>query len=154
MTLKTKTLPRPGRHRRPHALTSVHHVPLFAACSAKELSLIAGMADRVSFTAGRTLTVEGQPGREAFVITKGIVTVHRGDSLLARVGAGDIVGEIAVLDNGPRTATVVCETDVEAVVISQPNLGGIVEHIPSFARKLLYVLSGRLRDRSGAVGPR
>ena len=137
--------------RKPNSLTTLHHVPLFAGCSKKELAWIARDSDIVSFKAGRVLIEQGQPGREAFIITKGIAKVSRGGKTLAKVGAGEMVGELALLDNGPRTASVVCETDVEAVVISQKHLHGVLHEVPSLARKLLSTLAGRIRDLDKAV---
>lgn len=137
--------------RKPNALTTLHHVPLFSGCSKKELARIAQNSDLVSFKAGRALIEQGQPGREAFIITKGVAKVSRGGRVLARVGAGEMVGELALLDNGPRTASVVCETDVEAVVISQRHLHGVLYDVPSLARKLLSTLAGRVRDLDKAV---
>ena len=94
-------------------LTTLHHVPLFSSCSKKDLARIVKVADEVTFKAGRVLTEQGQPGREAFIIVKGKATVRRNGKKLASIGAGAMVGELSLLDNGPRTATVTCDTDCE-----------------------------------------
>ncbi|MGA1442361.1 MAG: cyclic nucleotide-binding domain-containing protein, partial [Ilumatobacteraceae bacterium] len=99
-------------------LTTLHHVPLFSSCSKKDLSRIVKAADQVSFKAGRVLTEQGQPGREAFIILKGKATVRRSGKKLASIGAGSMVGELSLLDHGPRTATVTCDTDCDVLVIN------------------------------------
>ena len=70
-------------------------------------------------TAGSLLVDQGQTGREAFVILDGNVTVKRNGRKVATLGPGAIVGELSLLDHGPRTATAVCETDCTLFVISQ-----------------------------------
>ena len=73
-------------------------------------------------TAGSLLVDQGQTGREAFVVLDGTVTVKRNGRKVATLGPGAIVGELSLLDHGPRTATVVCETDCSLFVISQRSL--------------------------------
>jgi len=136
--------------RKPPGLTTLHHVPLFARCSGRELARIAKASDHVTFKAGCTLIERGQPGRELFIITKGIASVRRADATIARVGAGQVVGEIALLDDGLRTASVVCDTDVEAVVINQRNLQEVLDDVPSIARVLLSTLAARTRELNAA----
>ena len=75
-------------------LTTLHHVPLFSSCSKKDLARIVKVADEVTFKAGRVLTEQGQPGREAFIIVKGKATVRRNGKKLASIGAGAMVGEL------------------------------------------------------------
>jgi len=127
-------------------LTTLHHVPLFASCTRKELQRIVASGDEVSFAAGKTLIEQGQPGREAFIVIKGIVSVRRNGRRIARLGAGAIVGELALLDNGPRTASVVCDTDVDVFVLDQRHLQTVLDEIPTLTRKLLTQLAGRVRE--------
>jgi signal-transduction protein with cAMP-binding, CBS, and nucleotidyltransferase domain len=72
-------------------LTSIPHVPLFVACSKKEIKLIANAVAEASFAPGLTLIEQGQPGREAFIVRKGIVSVRRDDRKIASLGAGAII---------------------------------------------------------------
>ena len=132
-------------------LTTLHHVPLFVDCTTKELRKIVASGDEVSFKAGRTLIEEGQPGREAFIVLNGIVSVHRNGRRLTRLGAGSVVGELALLDDGPRTATVVCDTDVDLFVLNQRHFRHVLDEVPSLTRKLLTQLAGRVRDASKSV---
>jgi CRP-like cAMP-binding protein len=139
------------KRRKINSLTTLHHVPLFAACSKKDLARIVACGDEVSFKPGQTLIEEGQVGREAFIILKGAATVRRGGRKLASVGAGSMVGELALLDNGPRTASVVCDTEVDVLVISQRHFHGILRDVPALMQKLLTSLAGRVRDLDSAL---
>lgn len=134
-----------------NALTTLHHVPLFSSCSKKDLARIVKVADQVSFKAGRVLIEQGQPGREAFVILKGKATVRRNGKKLAAIGAGAMVGELSLLDHGPRTATVTCDTDCEVLVISQRHFHGVLVDVPVLAHKLLATLAARVRDLDRAI---
>ena len=92
-------------------LDHLKNVPLFAGCTKKELERIARSGDEITMTAGSLLVDQGQTGREAFVVLDGQVTVKRNGRKVATLEPGAIVGELSLLDHGPRTATVVCETD-------------------------------------------
>ena len=89
-------------------LEPLKNVALFSACSMKDLEKIAKAGDEVSMSAGTTIVDQGQTGREAFVVLDGTVTVKRNNKKVATLGAGTVVGELSLLDHGPRTATVVC----------------------------------------------
>jgi len=127
-------------------LTTLHHVPLFASCTRKELQSIVASGDEVSLAAGKALIEQGQLGREAFIVLKGIVSVRKNGRRIARLGAGSIVGELALLDNGPRTASVVCDTDVDVFVLDQRHFQKVLDEIPTLTRKLLTQLAGRVRE--------
>ena len=92
-------------------LESLRNVALFSACSNKELEKVAKATDEITMTAGTMIMDQGQMGREAFVIVEGDVVVRRNGRKVATLGPGTVVGEMSLLDKGPRTATVVCETD-------------------------------------------
>ena len=132
-------------------LTTLHHVPLFSSCSKKDLARIVKVADEVTFKAGRVLTEQGQPGREAFIIVKGKATVRRNGKKLASIGAGAMVGELSLLDHGPRTATVTCDTDCEVLVISQRHFHSVLHDVPVLSSKLLATLASRVRELDRAV---
>ena len=90
-------------------LDHLAHVPLFDGCSRKELTSIAKAGDEIKMTEGTLIIDQGQMGREAFVVLDGQVTVKRGGRKITSLGPGGIVGELSLLDHGPRTATVVCD---------------------------------------------
>jgi CRP-like cAMP-binding protein len=128
--------------------SSIEHlkgVALFSACTRKELELIDGATTELRFPAGEPLARQGENGHEFMVIVEGTARVEIGGHTIATIGSGDFFGEIALLDGGPRTATVVAETDVVAEVIGQREFTGLVEDSPHLAKKLLVGLARRLR---------
>lgn len=129
-----------------HHLDSLKSVTLFSNCSKKELEKVARASDEVKMTEGTLIADQGQMGREAFVILKGEVTVKRNGRKVATLGAGDVVGEMSLLDKGPRTASVVAATDVELLVIDSRRFLAVIDDIPSIAHKLLAALAGRIRE--------
>ena len=92
------------------------------------------------------MCTQGAAGREAFVIIDGTAAVLINGKKVATVGPGRCVGELALLDNGPRTATVVAETDVTALVIGVREFSSIIDDVPPMTHKLLRALAGRIRE--------
>lgn len=121
-------------------------VPLFAGCSRRELQHIARAGDEITMTAGTVIVDQGQTGREAFVIFEGAVSVKRGGRKITTLGPGDVVGELSLLDHGPRTASATCESDCSLFVLDQRHFRGVLESHPSIAMKLLGTLAGRIRN--------
>lgn len=121
-------------------------VPLFSACSKKELQAVARASDEVSIPAGKHLCEQGQIGREAFVIVDGTAEVRRNGRKVGTLGAGDAVGELALLDHGPRTATVTAATDMTVLVLGAREFAALVDDVPPIAHKLLKSLASRIRD--------
>jgi CRP/FNR family cyclic AMP-dependent transcriptional regulator len=124
----------------------LQNLELFSACSKRELHQIAKAGDEVDVEAGRQLIDQGTLGREAFVIMDGEITVTRGNQKIATLSTGDIVGELALLDHGPRTASARCDTDCTLFVLDQRHFRVVIEKTPSIARKMLAVLAGRIRE--------
>lgn len=121
-------------------------VPLFAACSKKELQAVARATDEVTLPAGATLCEQGTTGREAFIIVSGTAEVRRNGKKVAGLGPGACVGELALLDHGPRTATVTAATDLSALVLGAREFAAIIDDVPPIAHKLLRALAARVRD--------
>jgi CRP/FNR family cyclic AMP-dependent transcriptional regulator len=120
-------------------------VALFSACTRDELELIDGATTELRFPAGQTLARQGENGHEFVVIVEGTARVEVGGQTIATIESGDFFGEIALLDGGPRTATVIAETDLVAEVIGQREFATLVERTPHLAYKLLVGLARRLR---------
>ena len=127
-------------------LESLRKVSLFSSCSNKDLEKIAKAGDEVSFTAGSLVVDQGQTGREAFVIISGTATVKRNGKKVATLGTGAVVGELSLLDHGPRTASVIADTECVMLVISQRQFLGVIDAIPALSHKLLGTLAGRIRE--------
>jgi CRP-like cAMP-binding protein len=121
-------------------------LPLFTTCSKRDLRLIASKATPLDIAAGRTIIEEGAPGKEFFVIDEGTALVKRNGRKVATLGPGQAFGELALLDGGPRTATVVADTDMRVLILTRPEFAGLLDEVPGLARKLLQALAGRLRD--------
>ena len=127
-------------------LDNLRNVQLFAACSNKDLERIAKASEEITMTAGSIITDQGQTGREAFIVLDGNVTVRRNGKKVASLGPGTVVGELSLLDHGPRTATVVCDTDCKLLLLDQRHFMSVLEQVPTLAHKMLATLSGRIRD--------
>ena len=119
-------------------------VPLFAGCSKAELQKIAALADELDLGEGATLIREGERGREFIVIVDGTVRVTRGGKKLRDLGAGDFIGEIALVSDVPRTATVTATSPVRLLVVTDRAFRGLIEAMPSIATKVLQSLGQRL----------
>jgi CRP-like cAMP-binding protein len=119
-------------------------VPLFSGCSKAELQKIAALADELDLGEGATLIREGERGREFIVIVDGTVRVTRGGKKLRELGAGDFIGEIALVSDVPRTATVTATAPVRLLVVTDRAFRGLIEQMPSIATKVLQSLGQRL----------
>lgn len=126
-------------------LNSLKNVPLFSACSKKELEKVAKAADEITMAAGSIVVDQGEMGREAYVILSGEVSIKRNNRKIATLGTGDVVGELSLLDHGPRTASVVCVTDCTLLVIDQRRFINVLDDVPSIAHKLMGALASRIR---------
>jgi CRP/FNR family transcriptional regulator, cyclic AMP receptor protein len=121
-------------------------VPLFSACSKRELSRIASLADQVEVQKGAVLTREGDSGREFFVVVDGRARVLVGDrGRVAALGPGASFGEMSLLDQGPRSASVEAETDMQLLVLDVRSFSSLLDEVPSVARKVLVAMARRLR---------
>jgi CRP-like cAMP-binding protein len=119
-------------------------VPLFSGCSKAELQKIAGLADELDLAEGATLIREGERGREFIVVVDGTVRVTRGGKKVRDLGAGDFIGEIALVSDVPRTATVTATSPVRLLVVTDRAFRGLIEQMPSIATKVLQSLGQRL----------
>jgi CRP-like cAMP-binding protein len=119
-------------------------VPLFSGCSKSELEALALTADELDVREGTILTREGKPGREFFVLVEGTVDVTRDGTKIAELGAGDWLGEIALLTQSPRTATATATTPVRILVVTDRAFRQVVEKMPSIALKVLASVGERL----------
>ena len=122
------------------------NVPLFAGCSKTELQRIASLADELDLGDGATLIREGERGREFIVIAEGTVNVTRNGKQLRELGAGDFIGEIALVADVPRTATVTATSPVRLLVVTDRAFRGLLEQMPSIAKKVLQSLGERLHS--------
>jgi CRP/FNR family cyclic AMP-dependent transcriptional regulator len=130
--------------RRDAKIELLKKVPLFAGCSKAELRELAKSADELDIREGTVLTREGRTGREFFVLIDGTVRVTKSGRKIADLGAGDWFGEIALITDSPRTATVTATSPVDVLVITDRRFRRLVETMPSIAIKVLACLAERL----------
>jgi CRP-like cAMP-binding protein len=130
----------------PAYLDRLAQVPLFSACSKRDLSKISSASDEVEVKAGRSLVDEGRPGHEFFLILDGTATVRRNNRKVAQLEAGDYFGELSLLDRGPRSATVVADTPMKLLVLGQREFLAVLQEVPGLANKLLRIMAHRLRE--------
>ena len=131
--------------RRDAKIELLKTVPLFAGCSKSELGQLAKTADEIDLRQGTVLTREGRPGREFFVLIDGTAEVTRKGKRIADLGPGDWLGEIALITDSPRTATVTATSAVDVLVITDRRFRSVVETMPSIALKVLACVGERLK---------
>jgi CRP-like cAMP-binding protein len=121
-------------------------VRLFSALSKRDLALIGRASDEVTVAAGRVLCDEGSMGHEFYLILDGEAAVRKAGRKVATLGPGQYFGEMALLDRGPRSATVVAETPMTILVIGQREFAAVLDEVPTMAHKILGVMAARLRE--------
>lgn len=127
-------------------------VPIFGGCTQQELAAIARVVKVVEHAAGTVIAAEGEPGAGLFVIDTGTAEVTIGGKVVNRLKDGDFFGEMALLDGGPRTATVTATNDVRLFVLTEWVFRGLLAEHPSIALHTLEALAARLRrSASGAT---
>jgi CRP/FNR family cyclic AMP-dependent transcriptional regulator len=121
-------------------------VPLFADCSKKELAAIAAIADEADLREGTVLVTEGDRGREAFVLIEGSARVTRRGRKVADLGPGDVVGEMALVSDVPRNATVAAGSDVRVLVVTDRAFRQLMRDVPSLATSVLQTVARRAAE--------
>ena len=119
-------------------------VPLFEGLSSRELAAVARLSTPVDVPAGKVLAAEGTSGDEMFIVLDGRVDVLQGDDVVATRGAGAPLGEIALLANRPRTATLVTTTPVSTLVVSRQELSAMLATVPIVSERLEAMMADRL----------
>jgi CRP/FNR family cyclic AMP-dependent transcriptional regulator len=125
---------------------ALKNAPLFEGLSKKELTQLARVSEDMEIPAGTTLTKEGELGHEFFVIVEGDTQVKRKGRSLGTRGAGDFIGEIALVEQVPRTATVTAKTDLRVFVLTSKDFLHLLEENPQVERKVLRALAKRVAD--------
>ncbi|MDH4142772.1 MAG: cyclic nucleotide-binding domain-containing protein [Chloroflexota bacterium] len=119
-------------------------IPLFSALGKKEIARLGQLMDQIDVPAGRVLMRQGDIGHEMFVIISGKLTVERDGSLVAERGPGSVVGEIALLAEMPRTATVTVVEPAQVFAMGHREFHALMDEMPSVRTSVLEVLAGRL----------
>jgi CRP/FNR family cyclic AMP-dependent transcriptional regulator len=119
---------------------------LFSSCTASELRKIRSSLDEVEVPAGKMLVEEGRIGMEFFIIVSGVAAVTRDGKKVATLGPGGHFGELALLDRRPRSASIVSETEMDLLVLSQRQFNSLLTSVPTISRKMLAAMASRLRE--------
>jgi CRP/FNR family transcriptional regulator, cyclic AMP receptor protein len=130
--------------RRDAKVKLISRVPLFEGCSGRELAQVASIAQQVELPEGAVLIREGEPGRDFFALVEGSVDVRKNGRRIATLGAGDFVGEIALLTNAPRTATVRARSPISALRVTHQGFSTLLDASPRMRGKVLKALADRL----------
>jgi CRP-like cAMP-binding protein len=133
-------------------IAALKRAPLFSELSKKELTALARLSEDLEVDAGRVLIREGELGSEFFVIMDGQVEVTRKGKTVRREGGDEFFGEIALIEDVPRTATVKAKTPLRLFVLTSRDFRHLVKDSPSVERKVLRSLARRLAEQASDPG--
>jgi CRP/FNR family cyclic AMP-dependent transcriptional regulator len=122
----------------------IRKVPLFSKLDKKGLADVAHIADELDLPKGKMMAEEGDRGREFFVLLEGEADVTKGDRSINRLGEGDFFGEIALVTQMPRTASVTATSDVRVLVITERDFAALLKRSPQVSRGVAEALAERL----------
>ncbi len=132
-------------------VTMLKEIPLFADLSDRHLKAMARMARSEKFQPGEVICREGHSGVGLHVVEEGDVEVKIGGETRRHMGAGAFFGEIALLDGGPRSATVIASSPATTLSLSAWDFKGLLEKHPEVAAKMLPELCRRLRENDTSI---
>jgi CRP/FNR family transcriptional regulator, cyclic AMP receptor protein len=145
--------PAPKPATRKPGIRLLKEVPLFEGLSQTHLRSVAGLTEEIRYSPGRMIVRTGSPGVAFYVIVEGTAKVVRGKIATAKgtweLGPGDFFGEMALLDGGPRTASVVAETPLTTIRIERAPFRQMLRDEPDMALKLLESMAARMRGMLG-----
>lgn len=120
-------------------------IPLFSDLSRRDLNVLSKQLKEEFFKPGQDLITEGAPGGRMFFVVDGQVKILRSGGRTRTAGPGAILGELSILDRGPRTATVRADGPVHALSMSSVNFLSVLDEYPSIAKAVMTSLAKRLR---------
>ena len=132
------------RLRKDAKVELLRRIPLFSQCSGRDLGVISSIADEIDLKEGKELTRQGKLGREFFVLIEGSADVRKNNRKVATLKAGDFFGEIALVHQAPRNATVTATSPVRALVIMERDFKRLLDEQPEIQRKVLVALAERV----------
>jgi CRP/FNR family transcriptional regulator, cyclic AMP receptor protein len=140
---------RRGKRSKDAKVELLSNVPLFSACSKRDLRRIAALVDDIDVSEGKVFIRQGEPAWECFVIAEGEAKATVRGSGSASLGPGDVVGEMSLLDQEPRSATVTATTDMHLLVLTSRSFSSLIDEVPLVARRIMGALARRVRDAEG-----
>jgi CRP/FNR family transcriptional regulator, cyclic AMP receptor protein len=127
-------------------------VPLFADLEERSLQAVAVFAREVTFKAGEVFMLEGEIGDGFYVIVDGTVRIDRGERMIRSLTAGGFLGEIALLEKRPRTATATAVSDVTALELKHHEFERLLDTMPAVHRRVRAAVDRRERGRDWDAG--
>ena len=137
VVMKTKSLP-----------NEMNQVPLFSGLSKSEIKSLKKLMTAVNINSGKTVVREGDVGREFMIIRSGTASVSREGNTFAQLGPGDFFGEMSLLGEGPRSATVTAETDLVLEALNRRAFATMLHKNPEIAKKILEDAHSRSEQKS------
>jgi CRP/FNR family cyclic AMP-dependent transcriptional regulator len=122
----------------------IEEIPLFSRLSKKGLEEVARIADELDLPRGKEMAIQGDRGREFFVLLEGEAEVTKGDQRINTMKEGDFFGEIALVTKMPRTATVTATTDVRVLVINERDFASLIKNSPEIGQGVAEALAERI----------
>lgn len=135
----------PGMIEALERAVALHRCRVFSGVPVEALLPLAEVATDARFAAGEELCREGEAGDRLWVLAAGRVQVSRGGAAVAELGAGEVVGEVAVVDGGARSATVTAVDDVVCVALERDDVLDVLADWPAVVRALAEVMAARVR---------
>lgn len=129
-----------------HKLELLKQTPLLSALGRKEIEAVGSLVDEVDVPAGQVLMREGDTGREFFVLVDGAVAIERGGKRVRTMQPGDFFGEIALLAEGPRTATATADGPATLLVLGHREFHSLMDQFPAIRTCVLEALASRIRN--------
>jgi CRP-like cAMP-binding protein len=139
------------RTGREEKISYLERVPIFEACSIRQLRAVADISKVVEVPERTVLTRQGEPGDEFFIIVDGAALVTLSMHKRHRLRPGEFFGEMSLLDGEPRSATVKAETDLRVLVINRAHFWQLLREVPELTQRMLVNLSRRIRDLENAM---
>jgi len=136
----------PVLHREDAKVARLREIELFAGADKSALQNLASAADEFEVPVGTVLIAEGHRHHEAYLVTKGSLSVVIGDKEVATIGEGELVGELGLFGGTPASATVLAKTDLAALAIPYNRFDQILNDNPALSRTIAIQLAERLRS--------
>lgn len=130
---------------RDEKLDLLHRIPLFSGIDRHGLERLGQLSDEVDVPVGKVLMRQGESGNDMMVLVSGSVAIERDGTRVNTLGAGDFFGEIALIDGGPRTATVTTDEPSRLLVITRRDFRAMMEEFPDVENQVLSALAHRIR---------
>lgn len=134
-----------SRKQAPEAASQLEGVAFFEGFGRDELERVAQLAEEVEAQPGAQLMDQGRPGRECFVILEGTAGVYVSGEHIATLQPGSMVGEMALIDHRPRSATVVAETPMRLIAFDAKRFKTLLDEMPKASQRVMSILNARLQ---------